>query len=236
MSPRRLLLDELYALLDELADRIGGPRTLAECDGRLGWPQRGAYFFLEPGEYREDGTRPRVMRVGTHALRPSSSTLWQRLAAHRGTSRGSLAGGGNHRASIFRLHVGEALLATGQFPAEIAATWGNGSTVSAEIRRAEQPLERAVSAYIRAMPFLWVEVDDPPTPGSDRGIIETGAIALLSNYARPPIDAPSSGWLGHHSTRAAIRVSGLWNVNHVRDNADGAFLTVLRRHVESTGT
>ena len=235
MSIRQLLLDEFYDRLDELADRIGGPRTLAECDGRLGWPQRGVYFFYEPGEYRQDGTRPRVVRVGTHALRPSGSTLWKRLAAHRGTSGGSLAGGGNHRGSIFRLHVGEALLATGQFPPQIAATWGKGSTAPSEIRRAEQPLEYAVSTYIRAMPFLWVEVDDPPTPGSDRGIIETGAIAVLSNYARPPIDAPSSGWLGHHSTRAAIRESGLWNVNHVRDDADRAFLTVLRRHVERAG-
>ena len=116
MSPRATQLDELYSLLDAIAQRCGGPRTLADCHGRMGWPRRGVYFFFETGEHRENCSSPRVVRVGTHGLRPSSSTLWGRLSQHRGSAGGGFPGGGNHRGSIFRLHVGEALLATGNYP------------------------------------------------------------------------------------------------------------------------
>lgn len=235
MSPRIELVDEFYGVLDEVSERCGGPRILADCDGRMGWPRRGVYFFFEPGEYRHGGTRLRVVRVGTHALRPSGSSLWQRLSQHKGTTGGALAGGGNHRGSIFRLHVGEALLAVGDYPPEIARTWGRGSSAPPEIRRSEHPLECAVSAQIRAMPFLWLAVDDAPTPASDRGVIEVGSVALLSNLARPPIDPPSAGWLGRHSTRPAIRESGLWNVNHVQASPDGEFLPVMRTYAQAAG-
>ncbi|MGH9428328.1 MAG: hypothetical protein ACRD2L_18745 [Terriglobia bacterium] len=50
----------------------------------------------------------------------------------------------------------------------------------------------AVTHYISAMPFLWLQIDDKPGPNSMRGMIERNAIALLSNYAGNPIDPPSS--------------------------------------------
>lgn len=62
-------LDDLvrfYALLDALAAQQGGGRCLGECHGRMPWPKRGVYFFLEPGEVRSDsGVGPRVVRVGS---------------------------------------------------------------------------------------------------------------------------------------------------------------------------
>jgi hypothetical protein len=220
-------------MLDEVANRRGGPWTLAECHGRMRWPRRGVYFCFEPGEHREDLSTPRVVRVGTHGLRPSSSTLWGRLSQHRGSEGGRFAGGGNHRVSIFRLHVGEALLASGEYPPEISHTWGRGTSAPLEVRALEYPLERDVSTHIRAMPFLWVEVDDPPGPASERGLIERGAIAVLSNFTQPLIDPPSPTWLGHRSAREAIRNSGLWNVNHVRDAAsDDRFLSAVHRHLD----
>jgi hypothetical protein len=56
------------------------------CSGRMKWPQRGVYFFRELGEERADsGGGPRVVRVGTHALKENGSTiLWTRLSQHRG--------------------------------------------------------------------------------------------------------------------------------------------------------
>ncbi len=104
-----------------------------------------------------------------------------------------MPGGGNHRGSIFRLHVGTALLNTGICP-EAAATWGKGGSATPEVRRIEYPLERAVSDYIGAMPLLWLAVDNPPGINSDRGIIEAGCIALLSNAQGDTIDPPSPGW------------------------------------------
>ena len=43
-------------------------------------------------------------------------------------------------------------------------------------------LKGKVSDIIREMPFLWLEVDDPPGRDSLRGYIESNSIALLSNY------------------------------------------------------
>lgn len=82
---------------------------LAGCRGRMQWPARGVYFFHETGENRSDtGEGPRVVRVGTHALKEGgSTTLWGRLSAHRGQLR---SGGSNQRGSIFRLIVGTALI------------------------------------------------------------------------------------------------------------------------------
>jgi hypothetical protein len=47
-------LRRFYHLLGVLKKRIGGARTLSECNGRLSWPRRGVYFFMEYGEERND--------------------------------------------------------------------------------------------------------------------------------------------------------------------------------------
>ena len=93
-----------YEILESLEKRVGGKRTLANCTGHMGWPDRGVYFFFEPGEMRTtSGTGMRVVRVGTHALKDGSrTTLWNRLRQHQGTLK---IGGGNHRGSKFRHHV-----------------------------------------------------------------------------------------------------------------------------------
>lgn len=228
-AQRRADLDRLYALLQELSTRLGGPRRLDSCHGRLDWPRRGVYFFFEPGEYRADGHTPRVVRVGTHAVSTGSqTTLWNRLSQHRGSNHGS----GNHRGSIFRLHVGTALLNArhAEFAA-MAPTWGRGSNAARSIEDVEVPLEAAVSRYIGAMPFLWLAVDDAPSPTSERHIVESTIIALLSNAARPPIDPPSPTWLGHHADRPAIRHSGLWNVSFVHAPYSPGGLIVLEARI-----
>lgn len=216
-------LRRFYALLDELARRTGGPRRLAECSGRLDWPPRGVYFFMEPGEIRrESGEGLRIVRVGTHALKDQSrTTLWKRLSQHKGQAR---SGGGNHRGSIFRLLVGAALLADD--PA-LCVTWGQGNNAARTIREAERELESCVSAVIGQMPFLFLHIDDEPGPQSLRGVIERNAIALLSNSGKMPLDAASKDWLGTRCPRERVRASHLWNQNHVDEAYDPAFLDTL---------
>jgi hypothetical protein len=229
MSQERLQdLVSFYSLLDRLEQVIGGARSLGECRGRMHWPARGVYFFREAGEMRSDtGTGPRIVRVGTHALKAGgSTTLWGRLSTHRGQVR---SGGGNHRGSIFRLIVGTALI--GREGHEFA-TWGEGSSAAKDIRTAEVELESAVSQVICKMPFLWLCIDDEPGPGSLRGKIERNSIALLSNFKKPPFDQPSPQWLGHHCDRDRVRGSGLWNQNHVDESYDPAFLNDLEKLVE----
>jgi len=40
-------LVRFYEIIDSLSEKIGGPRILADCTGRMGWPERGVYFFQE---------------------------------------------------------------------------------------------------------------------------------------------------------------------------------------------
>jgi hypothetical protein len=158
--------------------------------------------------------------------------LWGRLAQHRGTVGGRHVGGGNHRGSIFRRHVGAALLARDGDPSSTAtATWGIGSSAARETVAAEYAQEVAVSAYLRALPFLWLAVDDPPGRTSHRAVIERGAIGLLSRRVNPLADPPTPGWLGLHALAPEIRTSGLWNVNHVDERYAPAFLDVLEAHI-----
>jgi hypothetical protein len=111
--------DRFYTLLAALAEHVGRP-PLRDCSAADGRPSHGVYFFFEDGEIRADGRTPRVVRVGTHALtKQSRTTLWDRLRQHRGTLAGQHSGGGNHRGSIFRLHVGTALLNSQTWPPEI---------------------------------------------------------------------------------------------------------------------
>lgn len=231
-STRLRDLCRFYRLIEELDGRIGGHRVLSACSGRMGWPRRGVYFFFEKGEQRSDtGEGLRVVRVGTHALSSQSGTkLWQRLSQHRGSAK---SGGGNHRGSIFRLLVGDAL---GKQPhARQVETWGQGTSASGEIRGVELEHEQRVSAVIGAMPFLWLEVDDEPGPASLRCHIERNAIALLSNYNKTSLDEPSLGWLGRFSTRTKVRGSGLWNQNHVDETYDPSFLDVFEHLVSRAG-
>ncbi len=227
-----------YDVLSRLEKSVGGKRLLRDFSRYRDWPVRGVYIFFEPGEHRGDsGDGPRTVRVGTHALKHGAqSTLRQRLSQHRG----SVKGGGNHRGSIFRLLVGQAMMTKGEMPP--CQSWGVKSDLSnaakalgmdrEAIRNAEQPLEEAVSRHIGAMPFLWLDIGDAPSPDSHRGYIERNAIALLSNRGRPPLDPASAGWLGGYSNRADVSESGLWNQRHVAETHDPGFISALSQIVD----
>jgi hypothetical protein len=221
MDQRREDLLSFYGLIGRIEHACGGALRLADTNGRSGLPRRGVYFFMEDGESRSDtGAGPRIVRVGTHALKAgSSTTLWTRLSQHRGQKT---SGGGNHRGSIFRLIVGTALIARDGIECE---SWDNRrGTAPADVRAGELALEQAVSRTIGAMRYLFLAIDDEPGPGSARGEIERGAIALLSNFGKAPLDPPSGAWLGHYCSREKVRASGLWNSNHVDETYDPAFL------------
>lgn len=227
-------LDRFYTLLARLAEAPGQGRPLRELSARSSLPERGVYFFREPGEHRAaNPNASRVVRVGTHAVSSGSkSTLYKRLKTHLGTK----SSGGNHRGSIFRLHVGTALLARN---GTSLPTWGIGSSAplalrsSESARFAEEACEKRVSEYIGAMSVLWVHVPDEAGPHSMRAVIERNSIALLSNQF-VPIDSASASWLGRFSPRVEIRDSGLWNLNYVREVYDPLFLDKLEPFVTLT--
>ena len=216
-----------YTALAELEARLGGLRDLESCRRREVPARRGVYFFFESGEVRTgSGCGPRVVRVGTHGLGTGSvSTLWSRLRQHRGASNG----GGNQRGSIFRRHVGAALMDAGLVGA--VPDWWVGSNATSVQRKAEEAVERRVSGVIRRMPFVVLAIDDAAGPSSDRGYIERNAISLLSDPITRCLDPPSSDWLGRHARAAEIRESGLWNVRHVGETMNHGFIERLWQHV-----
>lgn len=221
-SDRPPHLAALYEILGDLADRTDGPWTLGSVDGHQEWPERGIYFFFTPDTDLEN-TPPsqwNLSRIGTVGVAAgSSNSLWNRLRQHRGNTRGEYAGGGNHRGSIFRKHVGRAIIeAEGrhdQYP-----HWGTEHRAgipigTQELRAQEHPLETRVSDYIRDLPFLVLPVPGEPAPGCDRDRIETNLIALISHHRRTTPGLLMDGWLGIESPKPEVYKSGLWNINHV---------------------
>jgi hypothetical protein len=99
-----------------------------------------------------------------------------RLRQHRGQLTGRNPGGGNHRASVFRRHVGAALIRRDGLPDDLLWSWLDRHRPPRERASQEADIEREVSRHIGAMPFLWLSV-----PGrTDRGYLESNSIALLS--------------------------------------------------------
>jgi hypothetical protein len=214
----------------------------AASSTRLRWSDglapRGVYFFVDPSEPRTDsGTGARLVRVGTHAVKTTSrATLWTRLAQHRGT-RGRL--GGNHRASIFRNLVGEAVARRDGLNFR---TWGYGSSARAaashfgvpreRLLADELELEQATSGLIGELPLVVLPADEL----ADRVFVERDAVALLSNFGRAPIDPASSGWLGRHSKRARVSCSGLWNNDYVDEAYEPSLIERVDAMMRIDGT
>ena len=200
-------INRFYDALRRLEQGVDGKRLLGECTGRGKWPQKGLYFFFESGEFRSKSKEERIVRIGTHGVSlGSKTTLWDRLRTHRGSTQGT----GNHRGSIFRLHVGKALAA--RTPSIEIPTWGKGSSASTDIRELERPLEQLVSEYIGSMKLLWLAVEDKSSSFSDRAYLERNLIGLLT-YTAKITDLPSKDWLGQFSVKEKIRQSALWNLD-----------------------
>jgi hypothetical protein len=191
-TPSRESVAGLYRHVGRMAD-LYGLVPLGECTGARPWHTRGVYFFFDPEEPSEFAPSiGRIVRVGTHGLNSgSSSTLWGRLRHHRGHSDGS----GNHRGSVFRKHVGSALLAR---DGTKHATWGIRSSASREVRASETEIEKRVSEYLGRLLVTYVPVPDEPGPGSMRGYVEINSIGTLT-VERNRWSRPTAGWLGHYS-------------------------------------
>ena len=226
-------IDRFYDQIAAVEAKQGGKTKLANLNNRSQLPHRGVYFFFEPGEHRaEQPASQRVTRIGTHGLvAGSKSTLTGRLKTHRG----SLSGGGSHRSSIFRLLVGQAILAKAK---QESHSWGvKGSVGQAathldmtveQIKTNEAPIELQATDYLGQTTFVVLEINDLPGRDSLRGHVEKNSIALLSNWEKAAIDPASEGWMGRNSNRDRVIKSGLWNQNHVDESYDPNFLYTMQ--------
>lgn len=95
--------DRFYAVMELLSSRCGGPRLLRDATTATGGHRTASTSSSSSRARCRRNGKPRVARIGTHSLRPTSRTnLWKRLSQHRGRVGGRTPGGGNHRGSIFR--------------------------------------------------------------------------------------------------------------------------------------
>jgi len=211
-------LNRFYGLIGKLEKGLKGKRYFNQDYGKSYWPDGGVYFIFEESQNRKnDLNGMRVTRVG------KSSSLSRRWNQHRGKA----GGGGNHRISALRSHVGNAFISKDRLD---VATWNEDDVPKSSVPSAEVLVERLVSEFIRnRMQLLWLSVPS----ASVRSYIEENSIAILSNETNP-IDKPSIDWLGNHSPEVEIRLSGLWNVQHVRELYEPGFLDVLEKYVIST--
>jgi hypothetical protein len=240
-SARPDSLDHLYRVLGDLRDACGGPFYLNECDGRMDWPDRGIYFFFSPdSDLRHDPPEQwAVTRIGTVGVaETSTSTLWTRLRQHRGNCQGKYAGGGNHRGSIFRLHVGEALINRDARHEEFPH-WGvphkDGIDMETpDLRDEEHPLELDVSEYIRNLPMLVVDVPGDAGPNSDRAWLEANLIALVSQHRRRQPELRPSDSLTTESEAPTVWRTGLWNIDHTDSLFDPTAVSLLEDYVKNT--
>lgn len=221
-------LDVFYTLIKKLSDGLNGGFKLKDSDGKHIWPERGVYFFTEDTEYRKTSPfEKRIIRVGTHAVsKGSKSTLWIRLRTHRGGTDLK----GNHRGSIFRLHIGNSIICKENL---VCSTWGIGQNASIETKISEEILEKKVSEVIGNMNILWISINDIPGKESDRSFIEKNSIGLLSTFKRK-IDTASKNWLGNYNPNFYVKESSLWNVDYIKNDYDPRFLEILDTYITRT--
>jgi hypothetical protein len=181
-----------------------------------------------------------AFRIGSEG-RPSRNACAQARVWHIPLATSVPAtGGGNHRGSVFRRLVGNAIKNRDHLAEPRSWDVANDPATAAsllgltreQVVIAEQPLEAAGSDYIRGMSVLWLAIDDTAGPRSDRGIIERNTIALLSNYGREATDPSSREWLGSHCDRERLRRSGLWNNHYTDQEYETTQLAVIEGYVQ----
>jgi hypothetical protein len=128
------------------------------------------------------------------------------------------------RASVFRRHVGAAIINREGLPRGLLESWLDRHGPRPGWAEQEEQIERAASDRIGVMPFLWLSVPDR----ADRACVERNSITLTSSLAEGG-DQPSAGWLGCDAVRTEISQSGLWNVDHVRRRCEPGFLDLLHQ-------
>jgi hypothetical protein len=236
MRSHQAEVDRLYELLEiptaALRLRFGHIPSPHDIPlPRTGEGTRGVYFFFEPGELRANGNASRVVRIGSHS--GDKSSIESRIVGEHTTNWGR---------SVFRRHLGTALIQRGDFDTHIQpadrAAWATkwyssigGSAVHtkpAHLHEILHPLHPIVTRTICDMSVVWVEIPEK----EKRLEFEKQCIRLLSNYLRPdaPIDPASATWLGHFALREDIQSSGLWNLQHVKNAHTPGFLDSYREY------
>ena len=182
--------EEVFLRIHELLE----PLPLYKYPFRIGdLPGNAIYFFYEDGEVVKIGDKmiKRIVRVGTHR------------SQHRFPNRIYDHFYGNKNSSVFRRHLGAALLAKENPGDPRLREWvKQGGKTFRDVE------ERVTRLLKEKFSFKYIRVDDR----DERLELEEKLISTLAKFSAK---YASPHWLGHYSPSREVRESGLWNVEHV---------------------
>ena len=158
--------------------------------------QGGIYIMFEEGE--KVGNFKRIVRVGK-----AEKSLLTRLTQH------FINEDKDH--SIFRKHIGRALLKKNNHSQAVIDNWNTKGKKYSNI-------EKNVTKELEKFSFCCITL---PTL-KEISKLEQTLIETLSTYNRlykeqTGIDVYSPNWLGQYCTNEKVKTSGLWNDEHVRN-------------------
>lgn len=182
-------------------------------------PRNGIYFFYAKGECCAHATAPRIVRVGTHRDGNFRSRISEHFLLNDRKMVFTRDQPAPHDRSIFRKHLGRALLNKAGDP--YLSVWGidfttrNARTAKRHLRDVakEVKIEREVTEVLRQnFSFRFIEIVDQAQRMGAQGLER----ALIGTLANCPQCMPSAEWLGGYSPDEKIRTSGLWLIHHLR--------------------
>jgi hypothetical protein len=206
--------DELCDALHKIASSCNSNPFPPTADGI---PSHGIYFVFDSAEPGHGGLR--IVRVGSHT---GNGNLSSRLREHVTV---------NKDRSIFRKHVGRAVLARDSDP--YLATWNIDFTTRANRERyghlidreKQKRIEDEVSAYI--VDHLSFRVIGTPNP---QVALQFERLSIATVACCKKCQA-SAQWLGMFSPIDKVRTTGLWQTQHLRgDVLSEDLLADLKKH------
>jgi len=184
---REEICETVHKELDRLKSKSGKPKYDVA--------QNGIYFWYEKGEIRQ-GDGQRVARVGAHE---KPNRLHARIKEHYGPNR---------EGSVFRKHLGGAIMGRKREPESEIKEWYNARKSPRFNDQRFRNYEAQVPSQVKLGNYRVLKIDDQ----NERMQMEEKLIALFSHCKHC---RPSETWLGNNAYRKEIRDSGLWNVDHV---------------------
>lgn len=182
-------------------------------------PENGIYFFYEQNEiWGHGGQKPRIVRIGTH----KDGNFRNRIAEHYLLDESKMnfdAGSpAPHERSIFRKNIGRALL--NQHADDYLQIWEIDFTTKknrekfGHLRniRKEKEVELEITKILREdFSFRFVVLSSQRERMGTLGLESS----LIGTIAHCQLCKSSENWLGNDSSKAQIRKSGLWQVQHL---------------------
>jgi len=183
-------------------------------------PLNGIYFFYERGEtWGHGGSKPRIVRVGT----ARDGNFRSRVAEHYLLKESKMNFGPNqpapHERSIFRKHLGMALLNKAHDPylsiwkVDLTPRSARDELASRRDIVKEKSIEAEATRRLRAnFSFRYITIEGEESRMGSKGLERV----LIGTLARCSSCEPSETWLGKFSPKREIRESGLWLVQHLK--------------------